>query len=55
MTEVLFPLGQSDLSFTASGGTSVRRSVLPSGVRVLTEQVPGAQSVSVSFSVAVGL
>jgi len=50
----LFPLGQSDLSFTASGGTSVRRSVLPSGVRVLTEQVPGAQSVSVSFSVAVG-
>ena len=54
MTEVLFPLGQSDLSFTASGGTSVRRSVLPSGVRVLTEHVPGAQSVSVSFSVAVG-
>jgi predicted Zn-dependent peptidase len=54
MTEVLFPLGQSDLSFTASGGTTVRRSVLPSGVRVLTEQVPGAQSVSVSFSVAVG-
>jgi predicted Zn-dependent peptidase len=54
MTEVLFPLGQSELSFTASGGTSVRRSVLPSGVRVLTEQVPGAQSVSVSFSVAVG-
>ena len=54
MTEVLFPLEQADLSFTASGGTSVRRSVLPSGVRVLTEQVPGAQSVSVSFSVAVG-
>lgn len=54
MTEVLFPLEQADLSFTASGGTSVRRSVLPSGVRILTEQVPGAQSVSVSFSVAVG-
>jgi predicted Zn-dependent peptidase len=54
MTEVLFPLEQADLSFTASGGTTVRRSVLPSGVRILTEQVPGAQSVSVSFSVAVG-
>ena len=54
MTEVLFPLEQPDLSFTASGGTSVRRSVLPSGVRVLTESVPGAQSVAVSFSVAVG-
>jgi len=54
MTEIILPLEQSDLSFTASGGSSVRRSVLPSGVRILSEQVPGAQSVSVSFSVAVG-
>ena len=54
MTEVILPLEQSDLSFTASGGSSVRRSVLPSGVRILTEYVPGSQSVSVSFSVAVG-
>ena len=54
MTEVILPLEQSDLSFTASGGSSVRRSVLPSGVRILTEHVPGSPSVSVSFSVAVG-
>ena len=54
MSEVLFPLDQSDLSFTASGGSTVRRSILPSGVRVLTEHMPGAQSVSISFSVAVG-
>lgn len=54
MSEVLFPLDQSDLSFTASGGSSVRRTILPSGVRVLTEHMPGAQSVSISFSVAVG-
>ena len=54
MTEIILPLEQSELSFTASGGSSVRRSVLPSGVRILTEQVPGSQSVSVSFSVAVG-
>ena len=54
MTEVILPLEQSDFSFTASGGSSVRRSVLPSGVRILTEHVPGSQSVSVSFSVAVG-
>jgi predicted Zn-dependent peptidase len=54
MTEIILPLEQSDLSFTASGGSSVRRSVLPSGVRILTEQVPSSQSVSVSFSVAVG-
>jgi predicted Zn-dependent peptidase len=54
MTEVILPLEQSDLSFTASGGSYVRRSVLPSGVRILSEHVPGSQSVSVSFSVAVG-
>ena len=54
MTEVILPLEQSDLSFTASGGSSVHRSVLPSGVRILSEHVPGSQSVSVSFSVAVG-
>ena len=54
MTEIILPLEQSDLSFTASGGSSVRRSVLPSGVRILTEHVAGSQSVSVSFSVAVG-
>ena len=54
MSEIFFPLDQNDLSFTASGGSSVRRTILPSGVRVLTENVPGAQSASVSFSVAVG-
>lgn len=54
MTEIILPLEQSELSFTASGGSSVRRSVLPSGVRILSEHVPGSQSVSVSFSVAVG-
>ena len=54
MSEIFFPLDQDDLSFTASGGSSVRRTILPSGVRVLTEEVPGAQSASVSFSVAVG-
>ena len=54
MSEILFPLDQNDLSFTASGGSTVRRTILPSGVRVLTEHMPGAQSVSISFSVAVG-
>ena len=54
MAEIFFPLDQSELSFTASGGSTVHRSILRSGVRVLTEHVPGAQSASVSFSVAVG-
>lgn len=54
MTELQFPLDQTDLTFTASGGSVIRRTVLPSGVRVLTEAVPGVQSASVSFSVPVG-
>lgn len=54
MAEILFPLDQTDLTFTASGGSSIRRTILPSGVRVLSEQMPGAQSASISFSVAVG-
>ena len=54
MTELQFPLDQADLTFTASGGSVIRRTVLPSGVRVLTEAVPGVQSASVSFSVPVG-
>jgi predicted Zn-dependent peptidase len=54
LSEIVFPLDQSELSFTASGGSVVRRTVLPSGVRVLTEHMPGAASASVSFSVAVG-
>jgi len=54
MSVVQFNLDQPELEFTASGGSKVRRTVLPSGVRVLTETVPGAQSASVSFAVAVG-
>lgn len=54
MTEIQFDLDQSELSFTASGGSVVRRTVLPSGVRVLTESVPGVQSTSISISVPVG-
>jgi predicted Zn-dependent peptidase len=49
-----FDLDQPELEFTASGGSVVRRTVLPSGVRVLTEVMPGAASASVAFSVAVG-
>ncbi|MEY4503164.1 MAG: hypothetical protein RLZZ576_418, partial [Actinomycetota bacterium] len=33
MTEVIFPLDQNELSFTASDGSVIRRTVLPSGVR----------------------
>ncbi|PZQ88338.1 MAG: peptidase M16 [Leifsonia xyli] len=51
---VQLPLDLAELRIDASGGTLVRRSVLPSGVRILTEQVPGSQSATVGFWVAVG-
>ena len=51
---VLLPLELDELSITASGGSLVRRTVLPSGVRILSERVPGSQSATVGFWVAVG-
>jgi len=54
MTGIIFDLDQRELSFTASEGSVVRRTILDSGVRVLTEEMPAAASASVSFSVAVG-
>src|SRR3954467_5492826 len=51
---VPLPLGLADLSFTASGDSLVRRSVLPSGVRILTEHMPGARSATIGYWVAVG-
>ncbi|MCU1523170.1 MAG: Zinc protease [Microbacteriaceae bacterium] len=51
---VPLPLDLAELTFTASGDSRVRRSVLPSGVRILSEQVPGARSATVGYWVAVG-
>ncbi|MCU1579316.1 MAG: insulinase family protein [Rhodoglobus sp.] len=51
---VALPLDLAELAFTASGDSLVRRSVLPSGVRILSESVPGARSSTVGFWVAVG-
>jgi predicted Zn-dependent peptidase len=51
---VPLPLEDPDTSFLTSGGTFVRRSVLPSGVRVLTESVPSAHSTSIGYWVGVG-
>jgi predicted Zn-dependent peptidase len=49
---LLLPLATS-IEFTAEAAL-VAKTVLPSGVRILTEEIPGAPSVSVSASVAVG-
>ncbi|MBX3095110.1 MAG: insulinase family protein [Cryobacterium sp.] len=48
------PLDLAELNFTAAGECVVRRTVLPSGVRILTESVPGARSATVGYWVAVG-
>ena len=53
-TAIEFPLDQPELSFTASGDALVRRTVLPCGVRILTERMPGARSVTLGYWVAVG-
>ncbi|MCU1439783.1 MAG: Zinc protease [Rhodoglobus sp.] len=51
---VSLPLDLAELAFTASGDSLVRRSVLPSGVRILSEHVPGARSATIGYWVAVG-
>ncbi|NEM90363.1 insulinase family protein [Galbitalea soli] len=51
---VPLPLDLAELRFTASGDSLIRRTVLPSGVRVLSEQVPGARSATIGYWVAVG-
>ncbi len=43
-----------ELTIASAGDVLVRRSVLPSGVRILSEQVPGARSATVGYWVAVG-
>ncbi|GMA27047.1 M16 family metallopeptidase [Arenivirga flava] len=53
-SSVALPLDLPELRADAAGGTLVRRTVLPSGLRVLTESVPGAQSATVGFWVGVG-
>ncbi|MCU1405393.1 MAG: Zinc protease [Glaciihabitans sp.] len=51
---VTLPLDLAELSFSASGNSLVRRSVLPSGVRIVSEKVPGARSATIGYWVAVG-
>ena len=51
---VPLPLEAPDISFLTSGGSFVRRTVLPSGVRVLTEAMPGTHSTSIGYWVGVG-
>ncbi len=51
---VPLPLDLRDLDASSSGGAQLRRTILPNGIRVLSERVPGAQSATVGIWVAVG-
>lgn len=55
MTDAIsLPLDQPELDITLEQGTRLRRTILPSGVRILSESVPGAASSSIGFWVPVG-
>ncbi len=51
---VPLPLDLPDLRIDSSGESLVRRTVLPSGVRILSEHVSGARSATVGYWLAVG-
>ncbi len=48
------PLDQPSLDVDISGGARLQRTIHPSGLRILTESVPGAASTSVGMWVGVG-
>ena len=50
---ILLPLDQAELTVDL-GGSTVRRTVHPSGLRIVTEHMPGARSASLGFWVGVG-
>ena len=54
MTLIELPLTQPELSFMSAGDCEVRRTVHPSGLRILTERVPGSRSASIGFWIGAG-
>lgn len=51
---IQLPLDQPHLSFESGSGTTIRRTIHPSGLRILSEEIPAAMSVTVGFWVGVG-
>ncbi len=54
MPAAALPIDQTFTSFEAAGGTTVSRTLHPSGLRILTETVPGSQSATVGFWIPAG-
>lgn len=48
------PLDVPDLSIESGSGTTIRRTVHPSGLRILSEEIPSAMSVTIGYWVGVG-
>lgn len=51
---IMLPLELAELDAELPGGSRVRRTLHPSGLRILTERVPGARSVTIGYWVPVG-
>ena len=51
---VPLPIDAPELRFTAAGDGEVARTLHPSGLRVLTERVPGARSTTIGFWIPAG-
>ena len=51
---VPLPIDAPDLRFTAAGDGEVARTLHPSGLRVLTERIPGARSTTIGFWIPAG-
>jgi predicted Zn-dependent peptidase len=54
MAHIELPLTEPSISFTSTGNCEVRRTVHSSGLRVLTERVPGSRSVTIGFWIGAG-
>lgn len=54
MTHMQLPLTAADISFESTGECAVRRTVHSSGLRVLTERVPGSRTVTIGFWIGAG-
>jgi predicted Zn-dependent peptidase len=51
---IFLPLDTPELSFESGSGTTIRRTIHPSGLRILTEEIPSSPSVAVGLWVGVG-
>jgi len=54
MAHIELPLTETSISFTSTGDCEVRRTVHSSGLRILTERVPGSRSVTIGFWIGAG-